>query len=173
MAMSKETKLAIQAKLRLGSTPKEVAEQFDVGIQTVYGINKLLGDVKEEEMVQDLHDLPVEVIAHVIDEAKKELPMPTPGEPAPMIEAFDALSAGADGLKKLDMSFQTTMTNVLNRFNLMLMEKDLPLKDVKLIADTTASAYEKIFSSGTNIHIGDNNSHSSQNLTIFKNKQGV
>ena len=99
MAMSKETKLAIQAKLRLGSTPKEVAEQFDVGIQTVYGINKLLGDVREEEMVQDLHDLPVEVIAHVIDEAKKDLPMPTPGEPSPMMEAFDAISAGADGLR--------------------------------------------------------------------------
>ena len=173
MALDPNKKLAIKAKLRLGSTPKEVSEQFNVGIQTVYAINKTLGDTKEEEMVKDLHDLPVEVIAHVIDEAKKDLPMPTPGEPAPMIEAFDALSAGADGLKKLDMSFQTTMTGVLKRFDIMLMDNDLPLKDVKLIADTTASAYEKIFSSGTNIHIGDNNSHSSQNLTIFKNKQGV
>jgi len=173
MAMSKETKLAIQAKLRLGSTPKEVADQFDVGVQTVYGINQKLKLEAEEDIVHDLHELPTEVIAHVVEEAKEKLPMPTPGQPSPMIEAFDAVVTGADGLKKLDMSFQTTMTNVLKRFDLMLLDNELPLKDIKLISDTAASAYEKIFSSGTNIHIGDNNSHSSQNLTIFKNKQGV
>ena len=170
MALATNTRLAIQAKLRLGSTPKDIAEQFNVNVQTVYGISQKLKDIAEDELVQELHTLPTETIAHIVEESKKELPMP--GEPSPMIEAFDAVVAGADGLKRLDASFQTTMTGVLKRFDIMLMEQDLPLKDVKIIADTTASAYEKIFSSGTNIHIGDNN-NSSQQLTIFKNKQGV
>ena len=173
MALDNNTKQAIKAKLRLGSTPKEVSDQFDVGIQTVYAIQRTVTKEKESELATDLHDLPTEVVAHVVEEAKKDLAMATPGTPSPMIEAFDAIAAGADGLKKLDMSFQTTVTNALTRFNAFLKDDNTPLKDIKTILDTTANAYEKVFNSGTNIHIGDNNSHSSQNLSIFKNKQGV
>ena len=170
--MSNETKLAIKAKLRLGATPKEVSSQFDVGIQTIYGLSTIVRKEMEEDTINALHNIPSETVAHIVEEAKKDLPMGTPNGPAPMVEAFDTVAAGANGLKKLDASFQTTMTGVLKRFDMMLMDQSLPLKDIKLIADTTASAYEKIFTSGTNIHIGDNN-NSSQQLTIFKNKQGV
>ena len=167
MAMSNETKLAIKAKLRLGATPKEVSAQFDVGIQTIYGLSSIVRTEMEEDTLHKLHSIPEEVIAHVVEEAKS-----IEDVPVNVVEAFDAIAAGADGLKKLDASFQATMTGVLKRFDMMLMDQSLPLKDVKIIADTTASAYEKIFTSGTNIHIGDNN-NSSQQLTIFKNKQGV
>ena len=173
MAMSKETKAAIQAKLRIGSTPKDVSELFGVGIQTVYLINQQMKKGAPDELVQKLHELPTEAISHVVEEAKRELYMSTPSAADPTIKAFEAVAAGADGLKKLDGAFQTTMMGVLRRFDLMLLEPELPLKDIKLISDTAAVAYEKIFSSGTNIHIGDNNSQSSQQLTVFKSKQGV
>jgi len=172
MAMSNETRLAIKAKLRLGSSPQEVSEQFNIGIQTIYHISKVVKQEMGEDVIHDLHSLSPETITHVVEEAKKDLPMPTPGSPAPMVEAFDAVVAGASGLKKLDMSFQTTMTGVLSRFDELLRDKDMPLKDIIQISSATANAYEKIFTSGTNIHIGDNN-NSSQQLTIFKNKQGV
>jgi len=62
---------------------------------------------------------------------------------------------------------------VLSRFDTLIDDKDTPLKDLKLMIDTAANAHEKIFSSGTSIHIGDNNSHSTQKLTVFQNKKGV
>ena len=166
MAMSNETRLAIKAKLRLGSSPQEVSEQFNIGIQTIYHISKVVKQEMGEDVIHDLHSLSPETITHVVEEAKKDLPVPV------MVESFDAVVAGASGLKKLDMSFQTTMTGVLGRFDELLKDKDMPLKDIIQISSATANAYEKIFTSGTNIHIGDNN-NSSQQLTIFKNKQGV
>jgi len=172
MAMSNETKLAIQARLRLGATPQDVSEEFDVKLPTVYAISKQVKKEMQSDTVQDLHQLPTEVITHIVEESKKQMPMPTPSGRNAMVEAMEAVSVGADGLKKLDMSFQTTMTNVLGRFDEALKNEELGLKDVKLISDTVASAYEKVFSSGTNIHIGDNNDNS-QRLTMFKNKNGV
>ncbi len=166
MALDKSTKLAIQAKLRLGISPKDIAEQLEVKINAVYTINQKLSITKDDEMIQELHELPIETVAHIVTEAKKIAP-------TPVTEAFDAVVAGADGLKKLDMSFQATMTNVLSRFDEMLQDKELALKDIVLISNTTANAYEKVFTAGTNIHIGDNNSHSSQKLTVFQNKKGV
>jgi len=168
MALDKNVKLAIQAKLRLGISPRDIADQLDVKLPTVYKLSQDLKRGEENDLVDELHALPIETVAHIVTEAKKE-----PNIPAPMTEAFDAVVAGADGLKKLDMSFQATMTNVLSRFDEMLQDKELALKDIVLISNTTANAYEKVFTAGTNIHIGDNNSHSSQKLTVFQNKKGV
>ena len=172
MALSNNTKNAIKAKLRLGSTPQEVSAQFDVALPTVYAINKMVKKEMESDTVQELHELPQEVISHIVEESKQMLPLPTPEGSNKMAETLEAISVGASGLKILDMSFQITMTNVLSRFDEALQNKDMPLKEVKLISDTVASAYEKVFSSGTNIHIGDNNDNS-QRLTMFKNKNGV
>ena len=165
MALDANLKMAIKAKLKLGLSPKVVAEQLDVKLPTVYSINQKMQTEKDDDMVQELHSLPQETIQHVIEEAKVIAPQ--------IVEEMQAVSCGAEGLKKLDMSFQTTMTNVLRRFDLLLLDKELPLKDVVTIANTTAIAYEKVFASGTNIHIGDNNNNNSRQLTVFKNKQGV
>lgn len=173
MALGPNTKLAIQAKLRLGTPPKEVAELFDVKLPTVYAINNKLNKDIENDSIGAVNDLPIELISHIVEEAKKELLLLPPEQDSPMIEAFEAAVVGIEGLKKLDGAFQATMTNVLKRFDMLLLDQDTPLKDIIQITNTSASAYEKIFSSGTNIHIGDNNSQSNNQLTVFKNKQGV
>jgi len=177
MALDPNVKLAIEAKLKLGATPKEVAEQLDVRLPTVYVINQKLKASASDETVAELHATPQVAINAVVEKAKEELVLPTPQGRNATAEAFvdemQAVACGADGLKKLDMSFQTTMTNVLRRFDMILTDSATPLKDIILISNTAASAYEKVFAAGTNIHIGDNNSHSSNQLTIFKNKQGV
>ena len=172
MALDKNVRLAIEAKLRLGISPKDVSEQLDVKLPTVYTINQKLEKDKSNELVQELHTIPQNTITAVVEEAKrKELPMPTPQNTG-IIHEMEAVSLGADGLKKLDMKFQTTVGKALKRFDELLDDKELPLKDIKMIIDTTANAYEKVFSSGTNIHIGDNNSSNNQ-LTVFQNKKGV
>jgi len=166
MALDKSVKLAIQAKLRLGMKPKEVSDELGVKLPTVYAISQALKLEVENETIQELNTIPMDIIQHVVEEAKQD-------KSTAVSEAFEAVSVGVDGLKKLDMSFQSTMTNVLKRFDLLLLDKELPLKDIVTIANTTAAAYEKVFTSGTNIHIGDNNSQSNSQLTVFKNKQGV
>jgi len=173
MALSNNEKLAIKAQLKLGGKPKDVAEQFSTNVQNVYGLLKEVKRDQEAEVITDLQAIPEEVVAHIVEEAKKELPIGTPSQTAPTIQAFDAVVDGLDGLKKLDKAFQTTMSNVLSRFDEMLKDKEMPLKEIIQVANTTASAYEKVFSSGTNIHIGDNNQHSNNQLTVFQNKKGV
>ena len=163
----------IKAKLRLGVKPKDIAKHLGVDVGTVYNVSNKLKEEMKAEPVQQLVDVPMDVVQHVVEEAKKVLPMPTPGSPSPMVETLDALTTGIDGLKLLDGKFQTTVGKVLSRFDTLIDDKDTPLKDLKLMIDTAANAHEKIFSSGTNIHIGDNNSHSSQKLTVFQNKKGV
>jgi len=163
MAIGKDTKLAIQAKLKLGVDIKEISEHFGVSVPTIYTIKQKMKD----ETVEELLTIKPEIVAHVVKEAKEATTKTV------VKEAFEAVEVGLDGLKRLDGSFQKTMTNVLKRFDMLLMDQETPLKDLVLISTTAASAYEKIFSSGTNIHIGDNNSQSSQQLTVFKNKQGV
>ena len=165
MALATNTRLAIQAKLRLGITPKEVSEQLDIKLSTVYAIHQKMRAAKANEVVDDLNNIPLETLTHIVEEAKVMAPR--------QAEELDEVVSGIEGLKKLDRAFQTTLTGVLSRFDEMLLDKELPLKDIVTIANTTASAYEKVFTSGTNIHIGDNNSHSSNQLTIFKNKMGV
>ena len=164
MALKKELRLAVEAKLHIGLTPKEVAHATGVKLPTVYAISQALKKKEDDELVAELHTIPSPVIAEVITKAK-EMEVST--------ATMEAVAVGAEGLKKLDSAFQTTTINVLRRFDLLLLDEDLPLKDIVFIVNATASAYEKIFSSGTNIHIGDNNQHSNQQLTVFKNKQGV
>ncbi len=180
MALEPKLRLAIQAQLRLGAKPKDVAEQFDVKLPTVYKISQDLKNEEESEIVQELNEIPTEIIAHVIEESKKVLPMPTPSgktsrvpEAAGMAGAMEALAVGAEGLKLLDNKFQSTIGLVLSRFDKIAKDGSTTLKDLKLIIDTASNAHEKIFSSGTNIHIGDKNSHSSQQLTVFQSKKGV
>jgi len=165
MAMSNEARLAIKAKLKLGHKPKDVAEEFGVKLPTIYAINRQLQDEIADETISELTTIPQEVVQHVVKEAKEKAPE--------IAKQFEAVEVGIDGLKKLDMKFQETVTLALNRFDTMLRDDNTALKDIVLITNTTTNAYEKVFNSGTNIHIGDNNNHSTQQLTVFKNKMGV
>ncbi len=173
MALDPNLKLAIQAKLKTGTPPKDVAKELDVKLPTVYAIQQKMQKDKENELVQELHSTPEVAIAAVVEKAKSEIPQNKDALHASFVGEMEAVAIGADGLKKLDRSFQTTMTNVLRRFDALMQDDQLPLKDIVTIANTTANAYEKVFTSGTNIHIGDNNSQSNTQLTMFKNKQGV
>ena len=163
MALSKEERELIKAQLRLGKSPKDLAEMYNCNVQQVYTIRRKLETEKENETVQTLMDAPVEVVKHVAEEVKKQVPEFKANE----------LVDGVDGLKKLDMRFQSTMMRVLTRFDEVLENDDLKISEIKVVADTVANAYNKVFASGTNIHIGDNNHMSNQRLTIFKSKQGV
>ena len=168
MALNTNTKAAAKAKIKLGYPLKEISLEFDIPVSTLYTFKQKMAKEADDELVKELTDIPTEVVAHIVEEAKAIKTIDTTE-----VQQFEAVSSGLEGLKKLDMSFQTTVTKALTRFNKLLDDEDTPLKDIKMIIDTSAIAYEKMFNSGTNIHIGDNNSHSTQTLSVFKNKMGV
>jgi len=167
MALKKETKEAIKAKLLLGVPPQDVAEEFGVAVPTVYAINQKLQIERENKAVEDVSKVPAEVVHHIIDEAEKN------HAPAEIVEDLKKVADGAAGLQKLSGDFQRTMGLVLKRFDEKLADKDIALKDIKLISDTVAHAHSEVFAPGTNIHIGDNNNVSQTRLTVFKSKNGI
>jgi len=174
MALEPEVKAAAIAKLIVGDTPQQVSEEFDIPLSTVYVFNRKIKTQKEEAAVQTLVEAPIEVITAIAEETKaKAITQLPPKEATQAVEQIDAMVDGVEGLKKLDRSFQTTMTSVLSKFDKFLNNEDITLKEVKIISDTVADAYGKVFASGTNIHIGDNNDHSSKQLSVFQNKMSI
>lgn len=160
-----EKRKLVMARLRMGDKPKDIAEDLGMTLPTVYNIRKQLASEQEDETIADLHSIPSDVITHVVEEAKEKLPT--------FEAALDSIKVGADGLKKLDAKFQETAVLALRRYDEVLRDPDTELKDINIIMSNVSTAYEKIFNSATNIHIGDKNTVSNQQLTIFKSKQGV
>ena len=165
VAISKDVRKAIKAKLLMGMSVKEVAELFEVKVPTVYTIKRELGADKEYSDIVETAKVDEEVLHTVVSEVKQKLPE--------ISKPLQEVKKGLDGIKLLDNKFQETITFALRRYDEILQDPETPLKDITSIVNTTATAYEKVFNSGTNIHIGDNNSSNTQQLTIFKNKMGV
>lgn len=155
----------IRTKLLQGMMPKDVAELLDIPVDKVYYVNQSLNKEKIDRQILQAKEIPGEVLDLVVIDAQEKTP-----RLAPMVEKT---VKGLKGLKILEGTFQDTMKMALERFQDRLQSEDIDVKEVKLITDTVAAAYEKMFAVGTNIHIGDNNNMSSQRLTVFKNRSGA
>ena len=155
----------IRTKLLQGMMPKDVAELLDIPVDKVYYVNQSLNKEKIDKQIHQAKEIPGEVLDLVVIDAQEKTP-----RLAPMVEKT---VKGLKGLKILEGTFQDTMKMALERFQDRLQSEDIDVKEVKLITDTVAAAYEKMFAVGTNIHIGDNNNMSSQRLTVFKNRSGA
>ena len=164
MALNQNVIHAIKAKLTLGATAKEVADELEVPVSTVY-IHKRKLDA-ESTLNKDLTEIPTEVLQTVVNESKKELTSKGASK------ELDAVMDAADGMKVLSRCYQKNLMVGLNRLGVILGDESTGIKDIVLCINTISKSHEQVFTSGTNIHIGDNN-QSNQSLTIFKNKQGV
>jgi hypothetical protein len=164
MAIDKNIRLAVKAKLRTGAKPKDVAASMEIPLTTVYSIKKEIEQEVANETVSELATIPEEIVTAVVEKAKESSPE--------LSSVLDSVQVSADGLRKLDAKFQETTVKGLKVLDRYLDDPNISLNEVHSIMLTTATAYDKIFSKGTNIHIGDNNNNNNQ-LTIFKNKMGV
>ena len=178
MALTKdEQEKAIVAKLRLGFKPTEIKEMCektegltDIPLSRIYNISRDYKAVKAtSEIVPELDQIPLEVIQHVVDEAKHTTMTNSPDEAkGAMLGALDKIIDSKKGLENLNLAYQDTIVLALRVMNGHLANPDLPLKDVKMIVDTVSKSHMDIFSSTTNIHIGDNNSDNKK-LSVFQN----
>lgn len=164
-----ETNEKIKAKLRSGVKPKDIAEQVGVPVHRVYTQNRELKMMKDDELVAEVLSEATEkpeIMQEILTEMKASAP-------SSVVKTIEEVEVGIEGLKKLDSDFQATFTLILNSANKRLTDEGTTLQEWKSITDTLAKAYESIFTKGTSIHIGDNNSMSSQRLTVFKNDMGT
>lgn len=178
MSLTKDERdRAVVAKLKLGFTAVEIKEMCDstLGLEDfklsrIYTLKRELTHSKEDELAKDFASVPAEVIEHVVEEARSRVIMDESGgiDKKSALQALTGVIDSKAGLQRLEADFQDTASEALRVFNRHLLDPDLPLKDVKMIMDTIAKAHMDIFSSTTNIHIGDNNSNE-QKLSVFQN----
>ncbi len=177
MSLTKDERdKAVVAKLKLGFTATEVKEMCDstlglegFNLSRIYTLKRELSKSKEDELAKDFAALPAEVVQHVVEEAQGHVIMDTTGDISKKkaLQALEGVLDSKAGLERLEANFQDTASEALRVFNRHLLDPDLPLKDVKMIMDTIAKAHMDIFSSTTNIHIGDNNKN--EQLSVFQN----
>ena len=137
-------------------------------LSRIYQLKRDIEANQLDETVTDLANLPLEVVTQVVEEAQQKIIISDSPTKGVVLAELDDVLDGKKGLEKLNLAFQDTVTQALRVFNRHLADDALPLKDVKMIMDTVAKAHTDIFSSTTNIHIGDNNSDNKQ-LSVFQN----
>jgi len=167
MALSREDRIAAEALLLNGGSIPDVMERFDISVASAHNIKRSLKSKFEADAVKNLRGIQPEILEAAVSQVKKN------SSDYGISTELDKVVDSAAGLQTLDLKFQTTMSSILSRFNSFINDPNLEVKEALQITNAVASAYEKVFRSGTNIHIGDNNSASSQKLTIFKSRQGV
>ena len=140
----------------------------DFKLSRIYQLKRDIEANQLDETVTDLANLPLEVVTQVVEEAQQKIIMSESPTKGVVLAELDDVLDGKKGLEKLNLAFQDTVTQALRVFNRHLADEALPLKDVKMIMDTVAKAHTDIFSSTTNIHIGDNN-NDNKKLSVFQN----
>ena len=140
----------------------------DFKMSRIYALKRDIEANFLDETVTDLANLPLEVVTQVVEEAQQKIIMSESPTKGVVLAELDDVLDGKKGLEKLNLAFQDTVTQALRVFNRHLADEALPLKDVKMIMDTVAKAHTDIFSSTTNIHIGDNN-NDNKKLSVFQN----
>ena len=177
MSLTKDERdRAVVAKLSLGFSAIEVKEMCDttLGLEDfklsrIYTLSRELNNSKDDTIATDFAALPVEVVQHVVDEGKATI-LGTQSDinKQQALASLDNIVKSKKGLELLNDDFQEAASEALRVFKSHLADPELPLKDAVLLLNTIASAHKEIFSSTTNIHIGDNNK-SEQKLSVFQN----
>ncbi len=172
----KEKEKAIVAQLRLGKKPIEIKESCevtdgleDIALSYIYKLNREYNNNLEKDIVPELSDLPLDVVSEVVRETKTRVMLSDSKEKGDLIGALSNVIDAKKGLEYLNRDFQATFTNALEVFDRHLSDPDLPLKDAQMIMNTVAKAHMDIFSSTTNIHIGDNNTDNKKQ-SIFQSE---
>jgi len=161
MALSKEQKLAVRAKLELGKTPRKISDEMDdVGYQTALSIRREMERDKENDLVEEVKAVDLQM---VVERAKEDM------APKDVVKKLERVQEGVSGLQLLDSEFHTTMSAVLKRANEFLEQDDLKTSEWVSITNALSNAYNNIFNNkGVNVHVDNSQQISDNNLSMFK-----
>lgn len=163
MALTKELKIAVKAKIALGQTPREIsAAMTDVTYQAALSLKKEYEREQAEAMVDEVTKIEPEAMQIIVEKARKEAP-------ANIVKKLELVQDGVSGLQKLDSDFHHTMGQVLHRARSFLADEELKASEWVAITNALSTAYNNIFNNkGVNVHVDNSTQVSGTNLSMFK-----
>lgn len=163
MAISEELRASIKAKLALGKTPREVADELPTSnYQTILIIKKKMAIETEKEKVDTLTSLSPIALDILVDKAKEEAPKA-------VVKKLEDLSEGINGLQLLDAQFHTVMGTIVKKAEAFLSREDLKVSDWVAITNALSNAYNNIFNnSGVSVNVNNSTQVNSSKLSMFK-----
>ena len=155
-------KLKIEAELSLGKTPKELSEKYNVGYQTILSWKKKLEAKTHDANINSVVSVEPEVLHMVADKLKQDAP--------PMVvKQIDKVVEGAIGLQTLEPKFHAVVLQLLERAETLSKDKDLSIKDWKILGDGIGQLYTNIFNkSGVSVNVMNNTQISGEKMSLFK-----
>lgn len=165
MAISKEIRAKVEAELSLGESPRDLARKYpDASYQTILGWQKKLNVAElENDVIIDLVKADTTTLTMVAEGIKAKAP-------AEVVKQIDNLVDGVNGLKNLESKFQSLVLKLLESADTMAGNKELSVRDWKVLSDGISNLYTSIFNkAGINVSVHNQNTVSGESLSLFKN----
>lgn len=173
-----ELEAKIVTKLKEQIPPKEIAEKLGVNVNKVRYIKRKFNDEIVEHILNKTitAENPIETIQNETENNKELLTESTINEIKEKLQEPDKIVEGVEGLKKLDLKFQETISLSLDVAKAKLENPDITTKEWAIISDTVSKMYSAVYNkNNTNVNIFNqsNTVVSNDKLQIFKAKVGV
>jgi len=146
--MSPKTLSEVKDDLIHGSSAKEVAKKYGIGLSSVYNIR---AEMKEKDFAQSIvdtsrsHTGALEVVQKAIKANEHSMPVKDFKE---LTQTVDSLQS----LKLLDVHFHKTITMALDRAEQLLEADNLSILEWQMITSTLSACHKDIFSTGNTVN---------------------
>ena len=163
MAIDPKLRMKIEAELRMGKRPRELADRYDVSYPTVMGWKRKLDEGLSDEDVDELLKYDEVTLHQVVDAVK---------ESAPVLEAkkVEKLVDDVSGLKRLEEKTRELSLEILNKVEVALsLEGEPNMKTLREAAGIVSTLHTALFSKNTTQVLVNNTTNiSSEKREIFK-----
>ena len=164
MAIDPNLRTKIEAELRMGKKPRELADKYEgVSYPTINNWYKKIQEEEAEKEVDELLQYDEVTLKHVVDEAKKV---------APTLEAkkVEKLVDDAVGLKRLEEKSRGVAFTILSQVEAALaIESEPNMKVLKEAAGIVSTLHTALFNKNvTQVNVMNQNNISTEKREIFK-----
>ena len=161
MAYSDEVRTKIEAELKLGKPPKELAEKYGVSYGTILGWRKKLDAAKFDADV----DAVVEVDPHVLHTVAEEVKSKAPEV---LKKEVDKLVNSVTSLERLNQKMHELAFKALEHVEAKLCE-DISTKELQVLSGIIRDLYTSFNSKNvTNVNVLNSTTISTEKREIFK-----
>jgi hypothetical protein len=169
MAIDPNLRTKIEAELRMGKKPRELAEKYtEVAYPTINNWSKKIRKESEEREVDGLLSYDEVTLKHVVDEAKKVAPVPE-------AKKVEKLVDDAVGLKRLEEKSRGVAFTILSQVEAALALKSEPnMKMLKEAAGIVSTLHTALFNKNvTQVMVNNQTNISTERREIFKSSLGA
>jgi hypothetical protein len=163
MAIDPKTRTKIEAELRLGKRPKELAEKYDISYGTISGWNKKIQEEQADADIDTLLEYDEVTLHHMAEEIKEIAPLPE-------AKKVEKLVDDVVGLQRLEEKTRSVSFSILNSVEAYLAVQAEPnLKELKEAATIVSTLHTALFNKNvTQVNVLNNNNIDTEKRSIFK-----